>query len=140
MCSHECNIIWSLSFGTANCNSTFDFIRKGVASLVTFSGCKPCLFRLHNPCYNSSVSSVHQRMALRPHPSRTRGKGKTLDADPDIAKLCGTHDDQVHVGNSGHPGITTHEEVFIPPFLSLIAIPTPVSHKTAAFSNEASQK
>jgi len=29
-----------------------------------------------------------------------------------------------------------HEEVFIPPFLSLIAIPTPITRKSAAFGDE----
>ena len=90
MCNHEGDMIWSLSFGISNGDSTFDFIHKAVPSLAIFSGYQPCLFRLHNPYCDSSVLFVHLQMALRPRASQARGKGKTLDADPDIAKLRGT--------------------------------------------------
>ena len=60
MCNDEGDMVWSLSFGTSNGDSTFDFIHKAVPSLVVFSGCKPCLFRLHNPGYDSWVLSFHQ--------------------------------------------------------------------------------
>ena len=56
---------------------------------AVFSCCKPCLLRLHSAWYDSSVLSVHQRMAFRRRMPQTRGKGKTLDADPRIAELRG---------------------------------------------------
>ena len=43
-------------------------------------------------------------------------KARPWGADPDIAKLCGTHDDSVHVENSGRPDPTTLEDTVISHF------------------------